>query len=112
MAAAAHRLRTALRITGWTAFSITALIVSAVVALLLIARSDWGHRQILQVALPLADKALLGKLRVGGLDGDLIHSLAVRDVELRDPEGELVARVERSLARLAPRLRSLARGGA
>ncbi|HRI49309.1 MAG TPA: translocation/assembly module TamB domain-containing protein [Pseudomonadota bacterium] len=62
---------------------------------MLIARSDWGHRQILQVALPLADKALLGKLRVGGLDGDLIHSLAVRDVELRDAEGELVARVER-----------------
>ncbi len=95
MAAAAHRLRTALRIAGWIAGSITALVISAVVALLLVARSDWGHRQILHVALPLADKALLGKLKVGGLDGDLIHMLVVRDVELRDPEGELVARVER-----------------
>ena len=95
MAAAAHRVRTALRIAGWIAGSITALVVCAIVALLLIARSDWGHRQILHVALPLADKALLGKLHVGGLDGDLIHMLVVRDVELRDSEGELVARVER-----------------
>lgn len=95
MAAAARRLRTALRIAGWIAGSITALLVSAVVALLLVARSDFGHRQILRVALPLADKALLGKLHVGGLDGDLIHSLVVRDVELHDAEGQLVARVER-----------------
>mgnify|MGYP000202107228 CR=1 FL=1 len=95
MATAKTRLGLALRIIGWTLGSIVMLVLVAATSLLFVGRSDWGRRQILQVAMPLVQKALLGEVRIGGLDGDLVHMLVLRDVSLRDPEGQLVARVSR-----------------
>lgn len=95
MATAKSRLGRALRIIGWIAGSTVLFVVLAVTSLFFVGRSDWGRRQLLQVAVPLAQKALLGELRIGGLDGDLTHMLVLRDVSLRDPEGQLVARVSR-----------------
>lgn len=87
--------RLALRIAGWAVGGLIALVVVAVAGLLVVGRSDWGHRQLLQMALPLAQKAILGELRIGALEGDLTHRLVLREVSLRDPEGHLVARLSR-----------------
>lgn len=95
MSAAKHRLGLALRIIGGVVGGLVALVLIAATSALFIGRSDWGRRQLLQVAVPLAQKALLGELRIGGLEGDLTHMLVLRDVSLRDPEGELVAQVSR-----------------
>jgi autotransporter translocation and assembly factor TamB len=81
------------RALGWTAL---ALIVAALIGALVIvqwARSQSGRRAILTRVLSAARDRLDGTLRIGALDGDLTHTLVLRDVELRDAEGQLVLRV-------------------
>lgn len=64
-----------------------------VATLFLVGRSSWGRQHILSLVLPAVEKQLVGKLRIGALDGDFTHMLVLRDVELSDGEGQLVARL-------------------
>jgi autotransporter translocation and assembly factor TamB len=69
------------------------LLVVTGVALFLVGRANWGRQRILAIVLPAIQGQLLGKLRIGALDGDFTHMLVLRDVELYDAEAQLVARV-------------------
>lgn len=86
---AAHWRRALLR----TALALLALALGAVVAPFLVGRSNWGRQRILAIVLPAVEQQLVGKLRLGALDGDLTHMLVLRDVELVDAEGQLAARL-------------------
>ncbi len=64
-------------------------------AIALWARSPSGRRAILARVLSAARDRLDGNLRIGALDGNLIHTLVLRDVELRDAEGQPALRIAR-----------------
>lgn len=96
---APSRLRKVARISGIVLGSLIGLVVLVLVTAVLVIRSDWGHRRILAIALPQVEKILTGKLTVGRLDGDVLHWLALRDVELTDAEGHPAARVKSVEAR-------------
>lgn len=89
------RVRTAAKVIGILFGSLIGLIVAAVITVILIARSDWGRRKILTIAVPLAQEQIYGELRVGALEGTILSTLALRDVELKDPEGQVAARIQR-----------------
>lgn len=74
------------KIVGWTLLSLLGLVVSTLLTLVIVGRTDWGHRKILSIALPAIQKQLAGHLKVGRLGGDLTHGLVLYDVELDDIE--------------------------
>lgn len=80
------------RLFGMT-LALLAVLLFGVVTLFLVGRSDWGRRRILVIVLPAVEQQLVGKLRLGALDGDFTHMLVLRDVELDDAEGQLAARL-------------------
>ena len=90
------RLRTALRVVLISLGSLLGLVVLVLFAAIMVARSDWGQRRILGIVLPIVNKSLLGRVEIGGLGGDLIHRLVVRDIKLYDSEKVLAASVGRA----------------
>jgi autotransporter translocation and assembly factor TamB len=86
------RRRLARAVLG-TVLALFALSLLGVVTLFLVGRSSWGRQRILSIVLPAVEQQLVGKLRLGALDGDLTHMLVLRDVELEDAEGQLAARL-------------------
>lgn len=96
---ARHGFRTAAKVLAIVLGSLIGLVVVAVLTALLIARSEWGRRKILAIAVPLAQEQLNGELQVGALEGSLVSTLALRDLELKDPEGHVAARIQRVAVR-------------
>lgn len=89
-----HRvLSRGLWIVAEVLLGIVVLLIVAVTAALLVGRTGWGRHKILSIALPRVQRSLTGQLRVGGLEGNLTHMLALRDVELTDAEGQPAVRV-------------------
>lgn len=91
----ASGVRRAARALLWVVVSLAMLALCLLLAALLAFRSGWGQRQILARLLPLAQRELAGELSVGGLEGDLVRTLALRDIVLRDAGGEVAVRVRR-----------------
>jgi hypothetical protein len=82
------------KVIGWIALSALLLVVSTLLTVVLVGRSDWGHRKMLAVALPEIQKQLAGHLKIGSIGGDLTHGLVIRDVELDDVEHQPAVRVK------------------
>lgn len=76
-----------------TVLTLLAVLLLGGITLFGVGRSNWGRQRILSIILPAVEKQLVGKLRLGALDGDFTHMLVLRDVELDDAEGQLVARL-------------------
>lgn len=81
------------KIVGWTLLSLLGLVVSTLLLVVVLGRTDWGHRKILSVALPELQKQLAGHLTIGRVGGDLTHGLVLYDVELDDVEHAPAVRV-------------------
>ena len=87
---ARHRLRLAARIIGWILLSFVGLITAVIVAVLIVGRTDWGRQKMLATLLPVIQGSLTGELRVGKLEGDLVHTLAVSRRTMRIVRQNLV----------------------
>lgn len=90
----------------WGLLGLLGLVVVLVAGALLYATGPAGEARIRDLLVEQANKQLQGHVEIGGLDLSL-HSLVLTGVKLYDPEGELVAdidRVEGQVA-LAPLLR-------
>ncbi|MDB4971333.1 MAG: hypothetical protein JWN44_7022 [Myxococcales bacterium] len=74
------------KVLGWTVLSVLMLVVATLLMVVVLGRTDWGHRKILSVALPEIQKQLAGHLKIGHLGGDLTHGLVLYDVEIDDVE--------------------------
>ena len=74
------------KVLGWIALSALLLVVTVLLTVVIVGRTDWGHRKILGIALPEIQKQLAGHLKIGSVGGDLTHGLVVRDVEIEDIE--------------------------
>lgn len=69
---------------------------------ILAARSPWGQRQILSALLPAVNQGLSGRLVVGGLSGDFIHSLTLHDIALYDSQARAAVWARRAEVRYNP----------
>ncbi|MBJ6759984.1 translocation/assembly module TamB [Myxococcaceae bacterium JPH2] len=79
---------------AWGLGGLVALLVLLVAGALLFATSRPGEAWLLRQGLGIAGEQLAGRLEVGSLDVGLGH-VALTDVKLYTPEGELVAEVAR-----------------
>lgn len=75
-----------------------ALLVGSTLTLL---RTDWGADRLTRLALPRVNARLAGRLEVGSFRFGGDH-LSLTDIVLRDPEGEVVARVNTVQVRFSP----------
>src|SRR5207302_439050 len=76
------------------ALSALLLIVATLLTIVIVGRTDWGHRKMLAVALPEIQKQLAGHLKIGSLGGDLTHGLIIRDVAIDDVEHKPAVRIK------------------
>ncbi len=88
------KLRKIARILGVALLCLFGLVVSLIATGILVANTGWGQKKLLALALPALNKPLLGRVEIGGLGGNLISRLSLRDIRLYDGEAELAARVE------------------
>jgi translocation and assembly module TamB len=86
-------LRIGAKVIGWTLLSVVALLLSVLLTVILLGRTDWGHHKILAIALPQIQKQLDGHLKIGRIGGDLTHGLVLYDVEVDDVERQPVVRL-------------------
>ncbi|MGZ3458969.1 MAG: DUF748 domain-containing protein, partial [Archangium sp.] len=84
----------------WSLLGLLGLVGVLVTGALLYATGPAGEARIRALAVKQANEQLSGRLEVGGLDLGL-RSAVLTGVKLYDPEGELVAEVDRVEARLA-----------
>lgn len=84
---------------GWrrgllrTALGLLALVLLVLATVIFGGRSHWGRQRVLSIVLPAIEQQLVGKLRIGALDGDFTHMLVLRNVELDDAEGRPAVRL-------------------
>ena len=83
------------RVLGWMVISLLGLALLAALVLVLWARSESGRRSLLARVLPDVQERLDGTVRIGALEGDLTRTLVLRDVEVRDADGEVAVRIDR-----------------
>ena len=88
-------LRIGARIAAWTVVVVIAVVALALGAGAITARTEWGHRRLLATVLPMLEERLQGTLAIGGLDGDLVTGLVLRDIEIKDREGQAAIRIRR-----------------
>ena len=93
MAAPTRTSRSWRRVPLRTALGLLALVLLLLAAVIFGGRSHWGRQRVLTIVLPAVEQQLLGKLRIGTLDGDFTHMLVLRDVELDDAEGRPAVRL-------------------
>lgn len=84
------------------ALGLLALVLLAAIGVLLYLQSERGAEQLRARLLLEANRVLSGSLNAGRLDLRFGGTIVLRDVELRDPEGRLVARIGRLEAKLDP----------
>ncbi|HXU71680.1 MAG TPA: translocation/assembly module TamB domain-containing protein [Polyangia bacterium] len=87
-------LRIVAKVLGWIALVALLLVVSTLLTVVIVGRTDWGHRKILGVALPEIQDQLAGHLKIGSIGGDLTHGLVLRDVEIDDIEHQPAVRLK------------------
>ncbi len=86
------------KILGWTLLAILVLALLVVGGGIVAARTDWGHRKLLAKVLPLIEGQINGKLTIEKIGGTLTGALELDNVELRDVDGQPMARVSRLTA--------------
>ena len=87
------RARRAARVLGWVGGLSLAVVALAVGATLTFARTDRGRETLRRMALAQARKTIPG-LQIGRLEGDYVHDLALRDVEVRDESGQPAVHID------------------
>ncbi len=86
-------LRTVLRVVSMVLLGFIGLIMVGLGTSVVVARSNWGQRKLLGVVVPLINQGLTGRVEIGGIGGDLLHRLVLRDLRLYDSETVLAASV-------------------
>lgn len=91
--------RRALRVLAWIGVGLLILVLLLGGGVLVVSNTDYGRGKLLALVLPLIRGALLGELKIGRIEGSLLHGLILRDIELRDSEGQLAVRAPRVAVR-------------
>src|SRR5262245_31610267 len=87
------------RNAGLGLLALVALVLGGVHAWL---RTDAGRSDLLARLTPVLDEALGGRLTIGSLDAVSAFGLRARAVQLRAPDGQLLASVERLAGGFSP----------
>ena len=94
----ARRWDRVLRVAGWVVMAAACLAMLGLGTAVLYARSGSGRERIRRLALAQAQKSIPG-LSIGSIGGDYVHDLWLRDVEVRDDQGQVAIHVDRLAAR-------------
>ncbi len=94
-------LRVVGKVLGWMVLGVVVLVVLALATVFIGVRTERGSRFLLDTALGFADKYLAAKITVGRLRTNLLSDLVLEDVEMRDIEGELAARIDKLTVRFS-----------
>src|SRR5579862_2433436 len=87
----------ALRRLGAVLLVALAIIVTIpVIAVLVLARTPWGHNETRRLALNAVHGVIHGTVSLGTIDGDLIDHLVVTNVTIADSNGAPLVRVARA----------------
>lgn len=87
--------RRVLRWLGLTVVGLTTAVLLLVGVVLVLLHTDWGRALGVRIGLGLLNESIRGEVRVERLEGSVLGELAVVGVEVRDPDGALVASVGR-----------------
>ena len=87
--------RRILRRVLWTVAGLVTCVLVLLVGAFLFARSSWGQQKILGWVLPVVQRSLSGSLHVGHLRSDLLHAIALTDIDLNDSEEQLAVHLDR-----------------
>src|SRR5438309_9287358 len=88
----------AARIAAWMLLGPVLVGVVALSVLILYARTDGGRQRVRHLALAQARQIVPG-LTLGRIDGDYLHELAIRDVNIVDGQGRNTVHVDTLSAR-------------
>ena len=94
------------RVTKWVAIGIVVLmvvIVGAVLGGLLWLRSSWGHGFVRGQIESRIEAAMIGDVRLGGVEGDVLSGVMLQDFALVDPQGVPLIAAERVIVEYALR---------
>src|SRR5271165_7152344 len=97
----------ALRFLRVAAALLAGAALAAVLAVLALTNTEWGHQQVRRLALGFIRPSIHGVVHIGRVDGDLLAHLALTDVSITDSAGSpfLVARRIETSYRLGDLLR-------
>jgi len=71
------------------------VVLAAVALALLLLQTEWGRAQVLSIGLDVVNGVFRGRLEVDRLDGNFLTWVALEGVRVRDPDGEVIASVDR-----------------
>ncbi len=70
-------VRVTAKVIAWIVLVAVGLVASTLLTVVILGRTDWGHRRLLSIALPEIQQQLNGRLRIGRLDGNLARGLVL-----------------------------------
>ncbi len=73
-----------------------AIVVLAAAAVFIVTGTSWGHERARRVALHFLSGAVHGTVRIGHLDGDLLHDVVITDALIADSTGGPFVSVRRA----------------
>lgn len=71
------------------------IVLAVVVAVFVIAGTPWGHERVRRIALHALRGPVHGMVRIGGIDGNLLHHIVLNDVAITDADGSPFVSVRR-----------------
>jgi translocation and assembly module TamB len=74
------------KIAAWVGGAIGGVLILALIGVLIVTQTRWGHRQVLRIALEQLDSATDGEIRIGRLGGNLLRGVRLIDVSIVDEE--------------------------
>lgn len=78
-----NRQQRLVRLSAWAGGGLLLGALLAVAAVLLVSRTGWGHKRVLNLTLHALGKSVQGTLHVGRIDGNLLTGARLYDVSLR-----------------------------
>ncbi len=79
------------------------IVIVAAAAVFIISDTSWGHERVRRVALHALGGAVHGTVRIGRLDGDLLHQVVITDASIADASGDPFVSVRRAEVRYSVR---------
>lgn len=88
---------------GYLLGIVTGLLLLAGVAVLVVARTDWGHEQARTRIVGILNGAIKGQVKMGRMRGNLLTGATIEDFEIADSNGVTFLKVPRMSARYSIR---------
>jgi len=87
---------------GVTLAVLTTLVLLAVAAVLIVARTDFGHETVQKQLVANLEPYVDGKATIGAIEGNLLREFSVADVAIADRQGKIIIGLRKLALRFRP----------